>query len=91
VAVAVVSPRRFVPDYQVRVNKSELEPLGLDDLRDAKVLVVVGKNERAITLNLKAPLMINLKRRRGRQMVVNNEASIQHELRSEPTRMRLSA
>jgi len=91
VAVAVVSPRRFVPDYQVRVNKSELEPLGLDDLRDAKVLVVVGKNERAITLNLKAPLMINLKRRRGRQMVVNNEASIQHELRSEPSRMRLSA
>jgi flagellar assembly factor FliW len=91
VAVAVVSPRRFVPGYQVRVSRSELKPLALDEMRDAKVLVIVGKNERSITLNLKAPLVINLKQRVGRQVVVNNEVAIQHELHVEPTPMRMIA
>ena len=80
VAVAVVSPRRFVPNYQVRVSRSELQPLALNEVRDAKVLVIVGKNNRSITLNLKAPLVFNLKQRVGRQVVVNNEMAIQHEL-----------
>jgi flagellar assembly factor FliW len=80
VAVAVVSPRRFVPNYQVRVSRNELKPLALSEMRDAKVLVIVGRNERSITLNLKAPLVINLKQRVGRQVVVNNDAAIQHEL-----------
>jgi flagellar assembly factor FliW len=83
-AVAVVSPRRFVSSYQVRVSRSELKPLALDEMRDAKVLVIVGKNERSITLNLKAPLVINLKLRMGRQVVVNSDAAIQHELHVEP-------
>jgi flagellar assembly factor FliW len=91
VAVAVVSPRRFLHDYQVRVSRSELTPLALDDMREAKVLVVVGKNERSITLNLKAPLVINLKKRIGRQVVVNGDAAIQYELESEPTPMRMIA
>lgn len=47
VAVAVVSPRRFVPSYQVRVSRSELTPLALDEVRDAKVLVIIGKNDRS--------------------------------------------
>ncbi len=91
VAVAVVSPRRFVPSYQVRVSRSELSPLALEHVRDAKVLVIVGKNERSITLNLKAPLVINLKQRSGRQIVVNNDVPIQYELHAEPTPMRMIA
>jgi flagellar assembly factor FliW len=83
IALAVVTPRRFVPEYQVRVARQELTPLALDDLRDAKVLVIVGINEGSITLNLKAPLVINLKNRIGRQVVVNNDVAIQHELNSE--------
>lgn len=91
VAVAVVSPRRFVPSYQVRVSRSELTPLALEEMSDAKVLVIVGKNERSITLNLKAPLIVNLKQRTGRQVVVNNDAAIQHELHAEPVAMRMIA
>jgi flagellar assembly factor FliW len=80
VALAVVSPRRFVAGYQARISRSELAPLDLDDVRQAQVLVVVGKNERGITLNLKAPLVINLQRRRGRQIVVNGDQPIQYQL-----------
>ena len=52
-------------------------------VQDAKVLVIVGKNERSITLNLKAPLVINLDRRLGRQVVANNDYPVQYELSSE--------
>ena len=85
IALAVVTPRRFVPDYQVRVDRAELAPLAILQLQDAKVLVIVGKNERSITLNLKAPLVINLDRRLGRQVVANNDYPVQYELSGEPT------
>jgi flagellar assembly factor FliW len=83
VALAVVSPRRFVPDYQVRVGRGELAPLNMDASRDAQVLVIVSKNEQAITLNLKAPLVINLERRVGRQVVTNGDQPVQYQLDSE--------
>ena len=47
VALAVVSPRRFVPDYQVRIPRSELTPLAIADIRQAQVVVVVGTNDKA--------------------------------------------
>lgn len=80
VAVAVVSPRRFLPDYRIRVARPEIEPLGLDDPRRAEVLVIVGRTDRAVTLNLKAPLLVNLARRLGRQVITNGDLPIRHEL-----------
>jgi flagellar assembly factor FliW len=71
-----------VPHFQLRVARSELAPLELAALADAQVLVVVGKNETGITLNLKAPLVINLGRRLGRQVIANNDYPIQYELHS---------
>jgi flagellar assembly factor FliW len=83
-----VSPRSFVPDFQLRVARSELMPLALDDVQQAQVLAIVGKNERGITLNLRAPLVINEERRIGRQVITNNDAPIQYELASDSTPMR---
>jgi flagellar assembly factor FliW len=80
VALAVVSPRRFVPDYDVRVDRSELAPLALASSDEAHVLVIVGKTETGITLNLKAPLVVNLRRRLGRQVVHNGDHPLRHEL-----------
>ena len=80
VALAVVSPRRFVPDYDVRVARDELAPLALASLDEAHVLVVVGKTGSAITLNLKAPLVINLRRRLGCQVVHNGDHPLRYEL-----------
>jgi flagellar assembly factor FliW len=83
VALAVVSPRRFVPGYQVRVPRQELAPLCLESARGAQVLVIVSKNERSITLNLKAPLVINLENRTGRQVVNSADQPLQYEPGSE--------
>lgn len=80
VALAVVSPQRFVPDYQVRVARRELAPLHLTQTENAHVLAIVGKNQQHITLNLKAPLVINLPERLGCQVVAKGDQPIQHEL-----------
>lgn len=79
VALAVVSPRRFMGDYQVRVARRELEPLRLETVNNAHVLVVVGRSEGAVTLNLKAPLVVNLQRRLGRQVVANGPMPVRFE------------
>jgi flagellar assembly factor FliW len=91
IALAVVSPRRFVPNYQLRVSKSELEPLALSDVRQAQVLVIVSKHDGAITLNLKAPLVINAEGLIGRQVVANGDLPVQYSLVREPMPLRKSA
>ena len=80
IAMAVVSPRCFVPTYQLRLAKSELAPLKLGEVSQAQVLVIVGKNDRALTLNLKCPLVINLQERTGRQVIASGDLPIQYEL-----------
>ena len=82
VAFAVVSPRRYVPGYRLHVARRELEPLEFESLQAIRVLAIVGKSERSVTLNLKAPVVINLDRRLGRQVIANGELSVQHELQS---------
>ena len=80
VGLPVVSPRRFVPDYQMRVARCELEPLGLEDVQSAHVLVVLGRTDRSVTLNLKAPVVVNLAHRLGRQVVANGPMPVRFEL-----------
>jgi flagellar assembly factor FliW len=89
-AVAVVSPRRFVAGYQARVSRRDLHGLQIDKAQDAQVLVVVGKDDHGLTLNLKAPLVIQLQSRRARQIVVQNDHSMRYPL-SATVPMRRSA
>ncbi len=91
IALAVVSPRRFVPAYQIRVAPRELAPLELDDPKAAKVLAILGRAPHTLTLNLKAPLVINLDRCLGRQVVANGDLPIRFELGRDHPAFRRSA
>ena len=90
-ALPLASPRRFVPGYQMRVARRELAPLKLDDTATARVLVIVGRTARGLSLNLKAPLVINLGRRVGRQVITNGELPVRYELGSQHRGVRRSA
>ncbi|MFZ5829791.1 MAG: flagellar assembly protein FliW [Planctomycetota bacterium] len=87
-ALAVTSPRLFVPGYQVRVARRELEILNLTSARDAEVLVVVGRTERGLTANLKAPVVLHPERRLGKQVISNGDLPVQFplEMYREPLR-----
>jgi flagellar assembly factor FliW len=87
VALAVVSPRRFVPDYQARVTRRDVQPLGIRAPEDAQVLAVISYADGALALNLKAPLVIHLEERLGRQIVARDDHAVQHRLGKAQLRM----
>jgi len=91
VAVAVVSPRRFVPEYQVRIPRGELAQLQLDEVDRAFVLTLVSRNHHGLTLNLKAPVLFNLDRRLARQVVSSDDQPLQWDLRVPILKLRKSA
>ena len=80
IAVPVVSPRKFVPGYEVRLARGQLAPLQLAEVDQAYVLTVVSKNDGYLTINLKSPLIINLDRRLGRQVVTCDNQPMQYRL-----------
>jgi flagellar assembly factor FliW len=80
VALGVVSPRRFVLDYRVRVARREIQPLGITNPDEAQVLVIVSHTNGSLALNLKAPLVIHVAERLGRQIVSRDDHSVQHRL-----------
>ena len=77
-ALAVVSPRRFVPDYQVRIAARDLVPLGLRDSNDVQVIVIVSKVQDTLAINLKAPVVIDVDSRRARQVVAKDDHAVQY-------------
>jgi len=86
VALAVASPRRFVGDYKARVSRRDIAPLGVQNSHEAQVLVIISQVNGSLTLNLKAPLVINLAERLGRQIVSRDDHAVQHRLHAMPRR-----
>lgn len=92
VSLPVVSPRRFAPSYAVHVNRGQLFPLEFSQFDQAYVLAVVSSGDGDLTLNLKAPLIINLDRRLGRQVITTDEQPVALPLPAAPrTALRKSA
>lgn len=89
-ALAVVSPRRFVPDYKVRVSSRDLAPLEAPAGVTPQVVVAMSQHGGALSLNLKAPILVCLESRRGRQVVAKDELPVQHWLGG-PAGLRRSA
>lgn len=78
-ALAVVSPRRFVPDYRVRLSSRELEPLDAPQGVSPQVVVAVSSHGgEALSVNLKAPILVCLETGKGRQVVAKDDHPVQH-------------
>jgi flagellar assembly factor FliW len=80
-----------VPGYQVRLARSQLTPLELAALDHAFVLTVLSKNQGYVTVNLRSPVIINLDRRIGRQVIVSDEQPLQMRLPAPAVPLRKSA
>lgn len=91
VAMATISPRRFWPEYRLRMERNQLLPLELSTWDQAYVLALLSRGERSLTVNLKAPLVINLDRRLGRQIVASDDQPLALELSSPASTARRAA
>ncbi|MFI4877058.1 MAG: flagellar assembly protein FliW [Blastopirellula sp. JB062] len=91
VALAVVSPRRYAPEYRVRLEKEEVSPLRLTADDEVFVLTIVSKHEDSLTINLRAPVVVNLTKQLGRQIVTSDDQPLQYEIQGGASYYRKSA
>lgn len=77
-AMPVVVPGDIVPDYNPTVNDELLEPLGELTEENLYVLVTikVPKNIEEMTINLKAPIIINTDTLKGGQIIVEDDVDV---------------
>ena len=71
-AFVVTDPNIFVPTYKVPIHAEQMQSLGIDRLDQAQVFVIVNKRQHTLTGNLQGPLIVNVARRRGEQLVLSD-------------------
>lgn len=72
VALPMISPRKYAPDYRVCVPNRQLAPLNLRSTDRVYILTVVSKSGKTLTTNLRSPIVINLTKRLACQVITND-------------------
>jgi flagellar assembly factor FliW len=97
-AFPIIEPKIFKNDYVVRLSAAELRELRMSSIRDASVFTIltIPAQMSEMTANLKAPLVINVREKTGKQVVLQeNDQPIKHpmfkELRSRILSLRTAA
>lgn len=91
-AFSVITPHEFVPQYALRVDRQQFSSLPWLSDDAAIVLSLVSKQPNGkYTANLKAPIIVNLDRGLGRQVVVADDQPLQYALSGQPELIRKSA
>ncbi|GAA0077562.1 flagellar assembly protein FliW [Clostridium sp. CTA-5] len=83
VGVVVVSPFDFCYKYKVDLSENIIRELDIQESKDVMLLttVTLNSNPKKITTNLRAPIVINISNRLGKQIILNNEDyAIKHPL-----------
>ncbi|WP_032121997.1 flagellar assembly protein FliW [Clostridium amazonitimonense] len=75
IGLMVVSPFDFLKDYEVSIEEEVLENLSIDEEKDVVVLntVTLSSEINKITTNLRAPIIINIKKALGEQIILQDE------------------
>lgn len=71
-AFGLIAPPLAIPDYRVELRPGDRTALELDEERSALTYVILNRGEAGLTVNLQGPLVFNLTRRLGRQMVLTS-------------------
>jgi flagellar assembly factor FliW len=76
VAFLTINPFEITKEYEFEISDAVQETLEITDLADVAVINIVnasnGLNE--ATVNLQAPVIINIKNQKGMQVVLNNQS-----------------
>ncbi|ADG83627.1 protein of unknown function DUF180 [Thermincola potens JR] len=74
-AFVVMEPFIFYPDYEFDLPEEDVRVLGLAKPEQARVftVLVVPEDVKKITANLKAPIVINLSNKKGKQVILTDD------------------
>jgi len=81
-ALPVISPRAFFDDYRVQISRRELAGLHLKPGAELYVLTTVGGRQGDLSTNLRSPILLNLSRRLGCQVITDNAHPIRQAIPS---------
>ena len=76
-ALPVISPRCYFPDYRVHLTRRDLTSLHLKPGAELYVLSTVSGHVGKLTTNLRSPILLNLNRRLGCQVITDDLQPIQ--------------
>ncbi|MBP9674012.1 MAG: flagellar assembly protein FliW [Bacteriovoracaceae bacterium] len=74
IAFPILEPKIFEPTYQVEISPTETASLQLSNIENCEIyaIVTIPKNTAEISINMKAPIIINTQNRIARQIVLQN-------------------
>ena len=80
VAFVVADPRVFMPEYVARAKADDLAPVALEGPHDAAVAVIltVPGDLSSATANLMGPIVFNVEKRLGVQVVVEGDYPVRY-------------
>lgn len=93
-AFAVANPFMIVKDYDFELNGESVEKLDIEGLEDTAVyvIVVVPEDYEKMSMNLKAPLIINSKNKKGAQIILDTDKyTVRHYILDELRRQEAAA
>lgn len=81
-ALPVINPLDVKPDYQLIVNEKGLEPLGYMTEENTFILVTITVPEKIeeMSVNLKAPFVINTDSLQGAQLIVEDDYPVKYKI-----------
>ncbi len=82
IAMPVMVPTDIIPEYNPTVSNELLEPLGelTPDNTYILVTVTVPQNIQNISVNLKAPIIVNMDTNKGSQIIVEDDYAVRHKI-----------
>ncbi|MCR4435068.1 MAG: flagellar assembly protein FliW [Clostridiales bacterium] len=93
-AFVIVDPFKIKNDYEVNIKDEVLEAMGIEKAEDVLIysIVVIPEDVSLMTMNLRAPLVINVKNKRGMQVVLDTDRySVRHYILEELRRQEVGA
>ncbi len=79
-AIPMISPRAFFANYRVHVSRRDLACLHMQPGAELYVLTAVSGHVGRLTTNLRSPLLLNLNRRLGCQVITGDDQPLQQPL-----------
>ena len=82
IAMPVIAPGELLPDYRPTVNNELLAELGELTSENTYLLVTVRvpENIEELSVNLKAPIIINTDTNKGSQVIVEDDFEVRHKI-----------
>lgn len=75
ISFVTTSPFEIYKDYEINLNDETIKELQIENPEDVLVLTIItlGKTLQESTINLKAPIIINIKSNLGRQYILQTD------------------